>query len=48
VSNAQAWICIRAVDDIRAALFDHLNKRDPAPDFRTVTGFTPELCDIAG
>ena len=47
LSNAQAWIYIHAVDDIRAALLDHLNERNPTPDFRSVTGFTFELCDTA-
>jgi hypothetical protein len=47
LSNAQAWIYIDAVDDIRAALLDHLNERDPTLDFRSVTGFTFELCDPA-
>ncbi|HXK03585.1 MAG TPA: hypothetical protein VMS37_14385 [Verrucomicrobiae bacterium] len=47
LSNAQAWIYIRAVDDIRAALLDHLNDRNPNPDLRSVTGFTFELCDTA-
>ena len=47
LSNARAWIYIGAVDDIRAALLDHLNERDPTPDFRSVTGFTFELCDTA-
>jgi hypothetical protein len=44
LSNAQAWIYIHSVDDIRAALLDHLNERNPTPDFRSVTGFTFELC----
>ena len=43
LSNAQAWIYIRAVDDIRAALLDHLNEHNPTPDFRSVTGFAFEL-----
>jgi len=47
LSNAQAWIYIHAVDDIRAALLDHVNERNPNPDFRSVTGFTFELCDTA-
>ena len=47
LSNSQAWIYIRAVDDIRAALLDHLNERNPSLDFRSVTGFTFELCDTA-
>jgi len=47
LSNAQAWIYIRAVDDIRAALIDHLNEPNPTPDFRSVTGFTFELCATA-
>ena len=47
LSNAQGWIYIHAVDDIRAALLDHLNERNPSRDFRTVTGFTFELCDPA-
>jgi len=47
LSNAQAWIYIRAVEDTRAALLDHLNERNPTPDFRSVTGFTFELCDTA-
>ena len=47
LSNAQAWIYIHAVDDIRAALLDHLNERNPTLDFRSVTGFTFELCDTA-
>ena len=47
LSNAQAWIDIHAADDIRAALLDHLNERNPTPDFRSVTGFTFELCDTA-
>lgn len=47
LSNAQAWIYIRAADDIRAALLDHLNQHNPAPDFRSVTGFTFELCGTA-
>jgi hypothetical protein len=48
LSNAQAWIYIHAVNDIRAALLDHVNERNPTPDFRSVTGFTFELCDTAG
>jgi hypothetical protein len=47
LSNRQVWIYIHAVDDIRAALLDHLNERNPTPDFRSVTGFTFELCDTA-
>jgi len=47
LSNAQDWIYIHAADDIRAALLDHLNERNPTPDFRSVTGFTFELCDTA-
>lgn len=47
LSNAQAWIYIHAVDDIRAALLDHVNERNPTPDFLSVTGFTFELCDTA-
>jgi hypothetical protein len=47
MSNAQAWIYIHAVDDIRATLLDHLNERNPTPNFRSVTGFTAELCDTA-
>src|SRR5215471_730489 len=47
LSNAQAWIYIHAIDDIRAALLDHLNERNPTPDFRSVTGFTFEPCDTA-
>ena len=47
LSNAQAWIYIHAVDDIRAALLDHLNERNPTSDFRSVTGFNFELCDTA-
>jgi hypothetical protein len=47
LSNPQAWIYIHAVDDIRAALLDHLNERNPTADFRSVTGFTFELCDSA-
>ena len=47
LSNAQGWIYIHAADDIRAALLDHLNERSPTPDFRSVTGFTFELCDFA-
>ena|SRR5689334_21980117 len=45
LSNARAWIYIHAADDIRAALLDHVNERNPTPDFRSVTGFTFELCD---
>jgi hypothetical protein len=48
LSNAQTWVYIRAVEDIRAALLDHLNERNPTADFRSVTGFTFELCDAAG
>jgi len=44
LSNAQAWIYIHGVDDLRAALLDHLNERNPTADFRSVTGFTFELC----
>lgn len=40
-------IYIHAVDDIRAALLDHLNEPNPTPDFRSVTGFAFELCDTA-
>jgi hypothetical protein len=47
LSNAQDWIYIRAVDDIRAALLDHLNERNPTSDFRSVAGFSFELCDTA-
>jgi hypothetical protein len=46
LSNAQSWIYIQAVDDIRAALLGHLNERTrPASDLNTVTGFTFEICD---
>ena len=48
LSNAQAWIYIHAVDNIRDALLDHVKEPDPTPDFRSVTGFTFELCDSAG
>jgi len=48
LSNAEAWIYIRGADDIRAALLDHLSERNHTPDFRSVTGFTFELCDTAG
>ncbi len=47
LSNAQGWIYIDAVDNIRAALLDHLNERNPTSNFRSVTGFTFELCDAA-
>ena len=40
LSNTQVWIYIRAVDDIRADLLDHLNESNPTSDFRPVTGFT--------
>lgn len=45
LSNAQDWIYIRAVDNIRAALLDHLNERNPTFEFRSVSGFSFELCD---
>ena len=47
LSNAQVWIYINSVDDIRAALLDHVNERNPTPDFRSVTGFAFEFCDTA-
>src|SRR5512142_2136867 len=47
LSNAQAWIYIHAADNIRAALLDHVDERNPGPDFLSVTGFTFELCDTA-
>lgn len=47
LSNAQVWIYIRAADDIRAALLDHLNERNPTSDFRSVAGFSFELCETA-
>lgn len=47
LSNAQGWIYIHAADDIRAALLDHLNERNPTVDFRSATGFTFELCEPA-
>src|SRR5690242_5860298 len=47
LSNAQGWIYIHAVDDIRSALLDHVNERNPTADFRSVTGFTFELCETA-
>ncbi len=47
LSNAQAWIYIRAVDNIRAALLDHLNEGNPTSHFRSVTDFIFELCDSA-
>lgn len=47
LSNAQDWIYIRAVDNIRAALLVHLNDRNPTSDFRSVTGFSFEQCDTA-
>jgi len=47
LSNAETWIYINSVDDIRAALLDHVNERSPTPDFRSVTGFTFELCGTA-
>jgi hypothetical protein len=45
LSNARNWIYIRAVDDIRAALLAHLNERNPISDFRSVAGFSFEVCD---
>ena len=45
--NGQDWIYIHAVDDIRAALLDHVTERKPTPDFGSVTGFTFEVCDTA-
>ncbi len=48
LSNAQAWIYIHAVDDIRAALLDHVSERNPTPDFRSVTGFAFEICGSGG
>jgi hypothetical protein len=47
LSNAQAWIYIRVADDIRAALLHHLNERNPKSEFRSVAGFSFELCDTA-
>ena len=47
LSNARSWIYIHAVDDIRSALLDHVNERNPTPDFRSVTGFSFELCDTS-
>ena len=47
LSNAQTWIYINSVDDIRAALLDHVNERSPSPDFCSVTPNTFELCDTA-
>lgn len=47
LSNAQAWIYIHAVDDIRAALLDHINERNPSQDFRSVTGFNFEICETS-
>jgi hypothetical protein len=47
LSNAQDWIYIRAADDIRAALLDHLQERNPTLDFRSVAGFSFELCETA-
>ena|SRR5579883_1022994 len=48
LTNAEAWIYIHSVDDIRAALLDHVNERNPSPDFRSVTDFSFELCGTAG
>jgi hypothetical protein len=45
LSNADGWIYIQAVDDIRSALLDHLNERRSTSDLVSVTGFTYELCD---
>ncbi len=47
LSNARDWIYIRAVDNIRAALLDHLKKRNPTDDFRSVAGFSFEVVDTA-
>jgi len=47
LSNSDNWIYIHAVDNIRAALLDHLNERDPTSQFRSVTGFTFEVCDTS-
>ncbi len=47
LSNAREWVYIRAVDDIRAALLDHLNERNPGSDFRSVAGFSFEVCESA-
>ncbi len=47
LSNAQDRTYIRAVDDVRAALLDQLNERNPTSDFRSVAGFSFELCDTA-
>jgi hypothetical protein len=48
LSNAGGWIYIHAADDIRAALLDHLQERNPSRSFQSVTGFTFEVCDAAG
>src|ERR1044071_8587008 len=48
LSNARDWIYIHAADDIRAALLAHLNERNPTSDFRSVAGFSFELCDTGG
>jgi hypothetical protein len=45
LSNGEGWIYIHGVDDIQAALLDHVNERNPTSDFLSVTGFTFELCD---
>jgi hypothetical protein len=41
LSNAAGWIYIRAVENIQAALLEHLT----GAQFRSVTGFTFEVCD---
>ena len=47
LSVSQTWIYIHAVDDIRAALLDHFNERNPTSHFGSVSGFAFELCDAA-
>jgi len=45
LSNAQGWIFIQGAENIQAALLVHLTDRGPASPFRSVTGFTFEVCE---
>ena len=46
LSNAQGWIFIHGAENIQAALLLHLTELDPSSPFRTVTGFTFEMCEM--
>lgn len=48
LSNATEWLLIGEADNIRARLLEHLGEYQDAHSKNAVTGFSFELCPLAG